>query len=150
MTTNAFFEVPEGLFNDVPSSQQLEGGQYLVKLIRIEPAPDGQFGARRSWVFAVADANTSTPIYNADGSVYEYYQLTSDKLGSKARAREWAEALLDRPLVDGEKAVDLVRAMIGKRALGLVAINDRGYAEIVRLTPLRGKFAGMAETDFPI
>jgi hypothetical protein len=127
------------IFDDVPSSkfETVQPGSYIVKLVRVEKAEDGQFGPRRRWVFHLADAATGTPAYRADGSLFEFAQLSSTKLGRKARAREYAEALLNRDLTDGERGADLVPQLVGKKALALIGENANGWTEVIRMQPLK-------------
>lgn len=128
------------LLDDVPSGgSNIEPGVYLVKLARIERAPDGQFGKRIAWIFNLADSKARTPIFDADGSLLEFRHTTSAKLGPKAKAREFAEALLGRELVIGEPGAAVAKECIGKTAQAVIAPNEREWTEITRMTPLKVK-----------
>jgi len=124
-------------FAPVTNSQgvAIEPGRYLVKLIRFEKLEDGEFGPRRRWVFAVADAATQTPLYQTDGRVFELGQTTSTKMGKKANARKLFEGLLGRELTDGEDGRAIAQEALGKKALALIGPNQNGWIEILSLTP---------------
>lgn len=129
-------------FNDVPGSgggSTVDPGSYICKLVRFEKMEDGEWGARRRWVFHLADAKSKTAIYNSDGTLHEFKHTTSTKTGRKAKAREFFEALLGRELQDGEVGIALAREAMGKQALALIGENDNHWMEIARMTPLASK-----------
>jgi hypothetical protein len=125
-------------FNDVPSSggMDIDPGRYIVKVVRLEPGKDGEFGPTIRWVFNLATPDTKLVISAPSGEPYELFQFTSVKVGQKSTSRPWIEALLDRPLNDGESGSELARAVIGKKAVALIGQNERGYTAVLQMSPL--------------
>lgn len=137
------------MFDD-PSQgyEAIEPGRYIVKLVRFEQTSHAEYGPGIKWVFHVANPATDPPtlIYQQDGTPYEFFQITSPKLGPKSKkARPWLEALLGRPIVEGQDTGDaLAKAVVGKKAAALIGPNDGGYSTIHQMFPLGGKAAAVA------
>jgi len=113
----------------------IEPGRYVVKLLRFERMEPGQFGERRKWLFAIADAATQSPMYDTDGNLVEFAEFTSLKLGQKARARMLFEGLLGRELTDGEDGRAIAQEAIGKKGLALIGPNANNWTCILSLAP---------------
>lgn len=76
-------------------------GKYTVECLRIEEAPDNGFGVGVRWVLALYEGDQR--VKNDGGYDYEFWQTTSPNMGPKARARQYVEAFLGRPLEEGER-----------------------------------------------
>lgn len=114
---------------------EIEPGRYIVKLLRFERMEPGQFGERRRWIFAIADAATQSPMFDTEGNLVEFAEFTSLKLGQKARARMLFEGLLGRELADGEDGRAIAQEAIGKKGLALIGPNANNWTCILSLTP---------------
>ena len=91
-------------------------GKYTVECLRIEEAPDNGYGIGVRWVLALYEG--ADRIKNDSGFDFEFWQTTSPNMGPKARARQYVEAFLGRPLEDGER-ID-PNDLPGKRCSGMV------------------------------
>lgn len=113
-------------------------GTYVLTVLRVEDGGEGQFGPRMRWVFSCTDEDGDNVTWD-DGTPFELWQSTGTSLGPKGKARKWAEAVLQRELVNGENGDEIVRQMVGKRVRALIQTNEAGYAGIVGMTPMRDK-----------
>lgn len=137
----------EAVFQD-PSQgyQAIPTGDYVLKVKALKGCPPGQFGPMIEWVFNIAHADSSTPIYDQDGKPAELRQRTGTALTPKAKARKWMEAFLDRD-VDGERGPALSKEVVGRKANASIGPNDNGYSTIMRIWPLKnGKAAAPKST----
>ena len=95
-------------------------GKYTVECLRIEEAPDNGFGVGVRWVLALYDG--SERVKNDGGYDYEFWQTTSPNMGPKARARQYVEAFLGRPLEEGERINP--NDLPGKKLVGMIIHED--------------------------
>lgn len=121
--------------------QAVDPGRYIVRVVGLDPTEHVEYGPGIKWRFNLAEQATGTPIYQADGSMYELWQTTSTKLSPRSRARPWVEALLGRDLADGDTGPALAQEVIGKKALALVGPNDKGYTSILSMSPYKAALA---------
>lgn len=124
--------------------EAVEAGRYVVKCVRLEAVNHAEYGPGIKWVFNLANPLTDppTPIYQADGTLYELWQTTSTKVTPRSKARPWLETLLGRPIVDGQDTGEaLAAAVVGKKAQALIGPNERGYSSILQMMPLGGNGA---------
>lgn len=98
--------------------------RYTLELIGMEKAPPSDFnpeaGPRVKWIFAIYTAAGERFEFN--GGPYEFYRHTSKKNSPRAHARQYAEALLGRPLQEGETPP--IREMMGCRMSALISYDD--------------------------
>jgi hypothetical protein len=132
----------------IPLTQALlDDGLYPATLANIQ-AREGANGPYLLWRFSIV-------VDDADNSVSG---VTSTKLGPKAKARQWAEALLQRPLQPGEE-LDL-EELIGMRCqvyITTATLDDGSVVNridrvVKRSLKVGGKPALMSqpdETDIP-
>src|SRR6266702_4298259 len=124
------FSKPKTTTYVAPSEHIDVNEKYLVKLSEIkdegvskfaDPA-DGDPSHNLRWVFRMAHMDR-TPILDVEGNAYEYHDYTSNRTGKSktktAKARLWAEALMGRPLEDGEIDDSLPNALREKVAVCL-------------------------------
>lgn len=119
-----------------------EDGQYHIKCMAIEDAPRGQYGERMRWVFTLVDASTNERVDTDDGEAFEWWYNTSTSLGvnregTPSRGRALFQALLGRELEDDDDPDDLVEQAVGKVASAMIVINEKGYADIAKITPYK-------------
>lgn len=101
----------------------LEPDNYVVTVKDFQDT-EGQFGPQILWKFTVALASSpDVPIYNDEGSPYEFWDYTSTKTTPNAEARKWIRVLLGRDLEEGETP-DL-DSLIGKRMRTLIVKVDK-------------------------
>lgn len=130
--------------------------KYLIKLADIKDEGVSPFADPADvdpphnlrWVFRLAHMDR-TPIRNVDGDAFEYHDYTSNRTGKSksktAKARDWAEALMGRPLEDNEIDDDLPNKLRDKVAVCLFEEKERtsntgeSYMKlkILRLSPYR-------------
>jgi hypothetical protein len=118
------------------SSPIVEPGRYLVKLFKLEPTSHPQYGAGVKWVFVIATPD-GKPLYDKHNAPLELWQTTSLRLTPNSKARPWVEALLDRPLTNGEDPAAIAQAIVGKKAYALIGLNDKGYSTVLQLNAYR-------------
>jgi len=95
-------------------------GKYTVECLRIEEAPDNGFGVGVRWILALYEG--SDRVKNDSGFDYEFWQTTSPNMGPKARARQYVEAFLGRPLDEGERINP--NDLPGKKCTGMIIHED--------------------------
>jgi hypothetical protein len=130
--------------------------KYLAKLVEIRDegvskfadAADADPAHNLRWVFRLAKMDR-TPILDIDGGAYEHHDYTSNRTGKSktktAKARLWAEALMGRPIEDGEVDDKLPGLLQEKVAICLFEEVDReneageAYTKlrILRLAPFK-------------
>lgn len=102
----------------------LEAGQYVLTVESTEQAEDNGFGPSVLWRFRVSDPTTPEEFRLDDsGEPYLFWHWTSTKMTPRARARHWIEALLGRPIGDGER-ID-PSTLVGKRMTALVIHEEK-------------------------
>lgn len=121
-------------------------GRWRLELQRIEPAPPSTFSddksPRAKWVFHLyAEMVETLPKgeqFYFNGDPYELFRHTSLKNSPRAYARKYAEALLGRPLAEGE--VPSKADLIG-RSMSAVISYDAGTIDpnqqVLNLSSLR-------------
>lgn len=127
--------------NPTQGFEAVEAGRYVVKVVRLESTHHVEYGDGIKWVFHLANPLTDppTPLYQADGTLYELWQTTSTKVTPRSKARPWLETLLGRPIVDGQDTGEaLAAAVVGKKAQALIGPNANGYSAILQMMPLGG------------
>ncbi len=109
-------------------------GKYTVECSAIEEAPDNGYGPGVRWVLALYEGDRQ--------ATSDFWQTTSPNMGPKARARQYVEAFLGRPLEEGERINP--NDLIGKRCTGMVIHEpsktkaDEMVAKLVSVKPLAG------------
>ena len=133
-------------FNNATNQEAnfVESGKYIGKVVRTEESDEGGFGPGLKWVWHLATPNPqgkATTLFGTDGEPYEFYQWSSLKLSPRAKARGWVEALLDRPLEDGESGEAISQAIVGKVAMLLIGpqVGEDGQTrmKIMSIEPYR-------------
>jgi hypothetical protein len=121
-------------------------GRWRLELQRIEPAPPSTFSEDKSprakWIFHLyAEMVETLPKgeqFYFNGKPYELYRHTSLKNSPRAYARKYAEALLGRPLAEGE--IPAKADLIG-RSMSAVIGYDPGVidpnTQVLNLSGLR-------------
>lgn len=107
-----------------------EPGRYTFRCVSIEEAPDKGYGPGVLWKFTLTDPAGVT-LATPSGDEYELWQFTSQKLSPGARARQYADALLGRPLAEGETPNP--RDLVGREMVG-VLIHEPNKADPLRVT----------------
>lgn len=104
-----------------PSAEGLESGQYVGKLMRLEPFQSeflddrGNPKQRIKWIWHIAHAdNPRQPLLGGDGEPYEFWSYSGTATGEKSTAGPWLRALLGRPVQPGEDGDALAQAVIGR------------------------------------
>jgi|TARA_R110000824_G_scaffold142529_2_gene309639 hypothetical protein len=104
----------------------IEPGAYKVKLIKVEPGPEGEFGKTMFWNYEIYDSGNNV--------IKEIRRITSLKTGKGSRVKEDTLALgLD--LREGMKSEEIISTVVGKYAVANVITNKNGYAGIESLSP---------------
>lgn len=142
------------MLNDVGSGGGIEipMGRYLIQMAEpLEEAEPGQYGARVKWQFHVWECDNAG---NAGALVTtdEYgpwWQWTSTKMGEKATARKWLEALHARSFEKGESGEELADAAVGKYAFAMIGENENGYTTILKMSPYKAPAAAPAPAPAP-
>jgi hypothetical protein len=108
----------------------LDDGKYVAKLIGFEETPPSaahpEWGAGMKWRFYLATYPTanapSTVVKRPDSDeVYEFWQFSGSKLTPRTKAWAWIEALLGRPIVEGQDSGEaLAAAVLGKKAVVMI------------------------------
>lgn len=126
MTTGA------ATFDDVRAdSSPLEDGRYLLKVVRLEAAEEGQFGPSIRWVFNVADAATKALMRDSIGDPYEFHQYSSTKLTPKSKAYPWIQAFLGRDITVGESGAEIARSLVNTKAIAMIGPKDPGGRPVI-------------------
>lgn len=133
--------------------------RYLFKVVKlidkgissyVDPAK-GEDWHDIDWVFNVARYETRAPIYNDDGSPWEYVDGTTSKIGRNpkngmvAKARLWIEAFLGHGVETDEITAQTPQQLVGKYATGffenkeIQAKDGTTYTKlkIMRLSPYK-------------
>lgn len=137
--------------------------KYLVKLSEIKDEGVSKFADPAEvdpphnlrWVYRLAHMDR-TPVLNVDGDVYEHHDYTSNRTGKSksktAKARQWIEALLGRPVEDNEITDELPNMLREKVAVCIFEEVEKeredGEAytrlKILRLSPYKAGANGQA------
>lgn len=113
-------------FEDVrPGGSPIEDGRYILKVVRLEAADEGQFGPSIKWVFNMADAATKAIMRDQDGSAYEWFQFSSTKLSTGTKGYSWACAFLNREIQVGESGSAIAHDLVGQKAIAMVGPNAK-------------------------
>lgn len=111
---------------------QIGDGSYPATVLSIEeqaPSPNTLGGdAWLKWTFHVRNSSR--------GGV-ELTTGSSLKFGPRAKARLWAEALLNRKIADGEHIA--LERLLPRDCVVIIRHNDRGYAYVDGLLPATGQ-----------
>jgi hypothetical protein len=94
-------------------------GRYMLSCLGLEDIT-GAYGPRIKWRFHLKDEHGHVML-NGDARA-ELWAFSSPKLNKhpQNKTRPWAEALLARPLHDGEDGEDVARQLVGKTANALI------------------------------
>ena len=102
----------------------LDAGMYILTVASIEPAEDNGFGPSVLWRFQVSEMASPTDFKLTDnGDEFLFWHWTSTKMTPRARARHWVEALMGRPLGEGER-ID-PDALVGRRMQAMVIHEEK-------------------------
>jgi hypothetical protein len=119
-------------FDDVRAdSSPLEDGRYLLKVVRLEAAEEGQFGPSIRWVFNVADAASKAVMRDSIGDPYEFHQYSSTKLTPRSKAYPWIQAFLGRDIQVGESGAEIARSLVGTKAVAMIGPKDPGGRPVI-------------------
>lgn len=157
------FQTPRTTSMVAPAEPLDVTARYLVRLTELVDEGVSKFADPNAtdpahnirWVFRMGEYETRAPILDLDGNPYELWQYTSNKTGKArgktAKAREWMEALLGRPLEDNEITSDMQQQLLEKIAVALLeeyeVERDGGTytrIRILKLAPWREKEPAMA------
>lgn len=106
---------------------EIEDGEYTAEFLSVEETPPTPNSPSNQpflkWTFQVYDSDEGQPMT----------QATSMKFGPKANARLWTEALMGRPLTDGEDVE--INDLAPKQCRVLIEHppESNGYARITRV-----------------
>lgn len=126
------------------SGPDIADGVYLLGLAGpLEDAEPGQYGARikwRWWIYSPDGQTCYNPPSDDDGDDHDptWWQFTSTRMGEKAEARKWSEALLGRELVKGETGEQIGAELFneatgeGRWMTAMIMRNEAGYLGIVK------------------
>lgn len=115
----------------------VEDGRYLVKVAALEDTEAGEFGPGIKWVLNVATTDRQM-LKDERGFNAELWQFSSAKMTPRAKGRKWAEAFLNRELdEDTDDGSALMKELVGKWAVALLAHNEKERIAIVTLSPLK-------------
>lgn len=136
-------------FDDVRAdSSPLEDGRYLLKVIRLEAAEEGQFGPSIRWVFNVADAATKVVMRDNIGDPYEFHQYSSTKLTPRSKAYPWIQAFLGRDVHVGESGAEIARSLVGTKAVAMIGPKDPGGRPVI--LSIKALPSGATSTPEPV
>lgn len=115
------------VFEDVKpgGSGGLEDGRYILKVVRLEPAEEGQYGPSIKWIFHCADAASKALIRDSQGEAYEMWQFSGTKVNPGTKAHLWASAFLNREPEVGESGAQIARDLLGTKAIAMVGPNPK-------------------------
>lgn len=114
------------VFEDVrPGGSPIEDGRYILKIIKLEPAEEGQYGPSIRWIFNMADAASKALIRDSQGDAYEWYQFSSTKLSTGTKGHIWASAFLNREVQVGESGAQIARDLLNTKAIAMVGPNPK-------------------------
>jgi len=120
-------------------SKELPAGVYLVKVADLSKF-ENDYGIRIRWLFDVFSYPDGRPLADSLGRPLRLVDFSSPAMGEKAKARRWAEALLQRPLSEGDGGDELAKELIGRMAVATVVTQNRGYPKIDSLAVLPPQF----------
>ena len=116
-------------------SKDIKPGVYVVKVANLMQV-ENDYGTRVQWQFEVFSYPDLKPLFDEFGQPLRVVDWTSTSLGPQAKARKWAEALLQRPLAEGEGGDELADELMGRMAIATVVKNQNGYPRVDSLAPL--------------
>ncbi len=127
-------------------------GIYVFKLKGIERGIQGAAeyggGERCKWIFGIEQAIAPDDPDEVEGYIgEEFWSFTSypHKLGPKTKMRQYVEALLGRPLDEGEEPDG--DDLIDRKVKVTLAPNDNKRNVIVSIMPHKGKRAPVVEPE---
>ncbi len=117
---------------EVDDQPLLDEGMYPAVVTKLEPS-DGQYGPQLKWYFDVEHGDESVEV-TAFGS-----NRKEGKLGRKTKLREWAEAILGRPLQQGERlrSDDLLNKPCRVK-ITIVDTEKGEFNKVEKVLPARG------------
>lgn len=130
--------------------------RYIFKLVKLtdkgvsdwaDPAKNEDFHDI-DWTFQIARAETKAPIFNSDGTPWEFVDNTTSKIGKApgnkggmvAKARLWIEAFIGHSVETDEITADTPNQLVGKFASGFFEnkeIEARDGSKYTRLKVLK-------------
>lgn len=128
------------------STGYIEDGIYGVQLVSLEDDFSELYQKPQiKWEFALYDFESKVGLVDGDGDPVTLLGWTGTSMHTKSRARPWAEALLGRPIVDGEDPEEIAAEITGKFAVAVIknVAKEDGTTRprIDSLAPLKAKAA---------
>lgn len=120
-----------------------DDGRHELELVGLEDSEHPTFGAGLKWVWRFKTMD-GTQIVDDRNMPFESWQFTGTglgidrKTGGPTKARKNVEALLRRKLEEGEDPPD-PEELVGRKALGMVILNEQERLEITKIEPLKAK-----------
>lgn len=130
-----------------------DDGRHILKLVKLEDTNHEQYGAGFKWVWRLAKHPSKEQIVDDRGMPFEFWQFTGSSLGINKKTggptegRKNVEALLGRPLQEGELIDD--ELLLNKYALGLVILDEKERLKISKIEPYRSGGKGTVTTAAP-
>lgn len=112
----------------------VESGKYIAQVASLDDGDDYGNGPTIIWVMNLAD--NSGPLYNAEGGPLQHRALSSQSLGKRAKARQWAEAFLGQSIA-GMTGDEVTEALVGTVANVLIGPVSTVGADGVAVTRQR-------------
>lgn len=140
------------LSNPSVAAFHVEEGRYRVKLtdlVDTDPPTDHlDWGPRLRWFFNIYDSD-GDPVLTEDGEQGQICPITGTSTGPKSKARPWIEALLGRAIENGDTGEEMQDEIIGKEGWALISDNEKGYSQILSISPLKKTGAKAAGKEAP-
>jgi hypothetical protein len=137
----------------------LEDGKYLFKTKTIEETPDNGYGEGFKWILNVASKGNDGKyhaILDDEGHPFELWHFTNKSkngapMGPRNRTRQLIEAILGRPMAEGESVSD--DEILGKPFFGLVGPkvgqDGKSRQRILSVSPYTGGSTAAAAAPTP-
>ncbi len=119
-----------------------DDGRHLLECRGIEATDHPQYGPGLKWIWRLETYPELERIVDDRGMPFEFWQFTGTGLGidrktnGPTKARKNVQALLGRELQEGEDSPD-PDDLIGKKALGMVILNEQERLEITKIEPAK-------------
>ena len=118
-----------------------EAGMYIVRCATLTDGQPQRYGPTMMWGFELYDLESGEPLEN-DGEYVGIDAMSSTSLsisatGQVAKARQWAEALLDASIED-IPAAEVAEGVLDRWAYAAVEVNANGFSTIKSLATYNG------------
>lgn len=138
--------------NKITSFQPVnfEDGPHVLELKGIEDTQHEQYGAGLKWIWRLSTPD-GEQIVDDRGFPFEFWQFTSAsmglnrKTGGPTEGRKNVEALIGRPLDEGEEPEGDM--LPGRKANAQIILDEKERLKIVKISPIKKKRTPVAEED---